>query len=241
MPTQKAAAIYVRTSTADRQDPAGQEAELRALVEKRGWSVFKVYRDHGYSGAKASRPAFDEMWTDCRRGKISIVCVWALDRFGRSLKNLIEGLEELQRLGVDFLCLKQDLDSTSPAGRLLFHIVGAVAQFELEILKSRIEMGMAEARRKGRHIGRPPLKRFSEAELEQIRADRGKTRSSIRQLAIQHQTTQYTINRILAGSMRGLKTVTFSEGGNSTSGTVAVKGLRVPVGDTLFRTAAKTR
>ena len=120
MSNQKMCAIYVRTSTADRQDPAGQESELRALVEKRGWKVFKVYRDHGFSGAKANRPAFDEMWADCRRGKISVVCIWALDRFGRSLRNLIDGLEELQRLGIDFISLKQDLDSTSPAGRLLF-------------------------------------------------------------------------------------------------------------------------
>jgi DNA invertase Pin-like site-specific DNA recombinase len=197
MATQKAAAIYVRTSTADKQDPAGQESELRALVERRGWRVFKVYRDHGYSGAKASRPAFDEMWADCRQGKISVVCVWALDRFGRSLKNLIEGLEELQRLGVGFLCLKQDLDSTSPAGRLLFHIIGAICEFELHLIRGRIAMGMAEARRKGRHIGRPPLRKFSEVELELIRAERRKQRSSIRQLAIRFGTSQWMIKGIV--------------------------------------------
>jgi DNA invertase Pin-like site-specific DNA recombinase len=197
MGTQTSAAIYVRTSTADKQDPAGQESELRALVEKRGWRVFKVYLDHGYSGAKASRPAFDEMWADCRRGKISVVCVWALDRFGRSLKNLIEGLEELQRLGVHFLCLKQDLDSTSPAGRLLFHIVGAVAEFEHHLIRGRIAMGMDEARRKGKHIGRPPLRKFSEAEVEQIRAERKKERSSIRQLAIRFGTSQWMVKGIV--------------------------------------------
>jgi DNA invertase Pin-like site-specific DNA recombinase len=196
MGTQKLAAIYVRTSTADRQDPAGQEAELRTLVEKRGWKVFKVYRDHGYSGAKASRPAFDEMWADCRRGKISVVCIWALDRFGRSLKNLIENLEELQRLNVDFLCLKQDLDTSSAAGRLLFHVVGAVSQFEHELIRSRIAMGMDEARRKGKHIGRPPLRKFSNAELEQIRAER-KRECSIRQLAVRFGTSQWTIQGIV--------------------------------------------
>jgi DNA invertase Pin-like site-specific DNA recombinase len=196
MTPQKVAAIYVRTSTADKQDTAGQEAELRTMVEKRGWRLFKIYRDHGYSGAKASRPAFDEMWADCRRGKISVVCVWALDRFGRSLKNLIEGLEELQRLGVDFLCLKQDLDSTSPSGRLLFHIVGAVAEFEHHLIRGRIAMGMAEARRKGRHVGRPPLRKFSEAELEQIRAE-GKKNRSIRGLAIEFGTSQWMIKGIV--------------------------------------------
>jgi DNA invertase Pin-like site-specific DNA recombinase len=196
MSNQKMCAIYVRTSTADKQDPAGQEAELRSLVEKRGWKIFKVYRDHGFSGAKANRPAFDEMWADCRAGRISVVCVWALDRFGRSLKNLIEGLEELQRLGVDFVCLKQDLDSTSPAGRLLFHIVGAVAEFEHHLIRGRIAMGMKEARRKGKHIGRPPLRKFSEAELEQIRAERKKQRS-IRQLAVRFGTSQWMVKGIV--------------------------------------------
>ena len=196
MSNQKTCAIYVRTSTADKQDPAGQEAELRSLVEKRGWKIFKVYRDHGFSGAKANRPAFDEMWSDCRAGRISVVCVWALDRFGRSLKNLIEGLEELQRLGIDFLCLKQDLDTSSAAGRLLFHIVGAVAEFEHHLIRGRIAMGMAEARRKGKHIGRPPLRKFSEAELEQIRAER-KKRLSIRQLAARFGTSQWMVKGIV--------------------------------------------
>jgi DNA invertase Pin-like site-specific DNA recombinase len=196
MSNQKTCAIYVRTSTADKQNPDGQESELRALVEKRGWKVFKVYRDRGFSGANANRPALDEMWADCRRGKISVVCIWALDRFGRSLKNLINGLEELQRLGIDFFCLKQDLDSTSPAGRLLFHIVGAVSQFEHELIRSRILMGMAEARRKGKHVGRPPLRKFSEAELEQIRGERKKQRS-IRQLAVRFRTSQWMVKGIV--------------------------------------------
>jgi putative DNA-invertase from lambdoid prophage Rac len=197
MSNDKTCAIYVRTSTADRQNPDGQENELRALVEKRGWKVFRVYRDHGLSGAKANRPALDEMWSDCRAGRISVVCIWALDRFGRSLKNLIDGLEELQRLGIDFFCLKQDLDTTSPAGRLLFHIVGAVSQFEHELIRSRISMGIAEARRKGKHVGRPPLRKFSRTEIDQIHSAR-KKKESIRRLAIQHNTTQYIVNRILA-------------------------------------------
>jgi DNA invertase Pin-like site-specific DNA recombinase len=196
MSNQKTCAIYVRTSTADKQDPAGQEAELRSLAEKRGWKIFKVYRDHGFSGAKANRPAFDEMWADCRAGRISVVCVWALDRFGRSLKNLIEGLEELQRLGIDFLCLKSDLDSSSAAGRLLFHIVGAVAEFEHHLIRGRIAMGMAEARRKGKHVGRPPLRKFSDADVQEIRARRRK-KVSIRQLAIQFGTSQWMVKGLV--------------------------------------------
>ncbi len=194
---ERIAAIYVRTSTADKQDTEAQERELRILVQARGWRIYRVYRDHGYSGTKASRPAFDEMWSDCRRGKVQVVCVWAIDRFGRSLKNLIEGLEELHRLGIDFVSLKQDLDSTSPSGKLLFQVVGAVAEYEHQLIRSRIVSGMAAARAKGRHIGRPALRGFSESEREQIRAARRNERASVRQLAIRFRTTQFMVARIL--------------------------------------------
>jgi DNA invertase Pin-like site-specific DNA recombinase len=199
MQKQKWAALYVRTSTADKQDTAAQERELQALAEARGWKIYKTYRDHGYSGTKASRPAFDQMWIDCRRGKIQIVCVWAIDRFGRSLKNLIESLEELHRLKIDFVSLKQDLDTTSPSGKLLFQMLGAFAEFEHQLIRSRIVSGMAAARAKGRHVGRPALRTFSEFEREQIKAARRNERASIRQLAIRYGTTQFMIAQILAG------------------------------------------
>lgn len=191
-------ALYLRTSTADRQDTAGQESELRGLAERRGWTIHKIYRDHGHSGVKVSRPAFDEMFDDCRRGRIDVVSVWALDRFGRSLKNVIQGLEELQRLGVDFVCLRQDLDSSTPAGKLFFHIVAAFGEFEHEILRSRIEMGMEQARREGKHIGRPPKRRFSTSELQQIQMERAREQTSIRQLSLRYGATQWMIARILA-------------------------------------------
>src|ERR1700730_16967027 len=195
---EKIAAVYVRTSTADKQDTTAQENELRVLVEARGWKIYKVYRDHGYSGTKASRPALDEMWSDCKRGRIQVVCVWSVDRFGRSLKNLIESLEELHRLRIDFVSLKQDLDSTSPSGKLLFQLLGAFAEFEHQLIRSRIVSGMAAARAKGRHVGRPALRAFSKSEQEQIRAARKKERASIRQLAIRFGTTQFMVQRILA-------------------------------------------
>jgi DNA invertase Pin-like site-specific DNA recombinase len=194
----KIAAIYVRTSTADKQDTAAQERELRILVHARGWKIYKIYRDHGYSGTKASRPAFDEMWSDCRRGKVQVVCVWAIDRFGRSLKNLIESLEELHRLKIDFVSLKQDLDSTSPSGNLLFQLLGAFAEFEHQLIRSRIMSGMVAARAKGRHVGRPALRVFSDIERRQIRAARQNEGASIRQLAIRFGTTQFMVQRILA-------------------------------------------
>jgi DNA invertase Pin-like site-specific DNA recombinase len=162
-----------------------------------------VYEDRAVSGAKEKRPGLDAMWADCRQRKIDICVVVALDRLARSLKHLIEALEEFGRLGVDFVCLKQDIDTTSAASRLLFHIVGAVAEFERDLIRSRTIAGMEAARRKGKHIGRPPLRKFSVADVEQIQVARQKEGASVRQLAIRFGTTQWTLARILAGQKLG--------------------------------------
>jgi DNA invertase Pin-like site-specific DNA recombinase len=199
MAKQNVVGIYTRVSTVDRQDTKAQENELRAFAEKRGWTIYRVYSDRGESGAKEKRPALDELWRDCRQGRCSIICVWSLDRLARSLKQLIESLEEFRRLNIDFVSFKQDFDTTSPAGRLLFHVVGAVAEFERDLIRERVLAGMAQARREGKHCGRPSLRKFTVADVERIRSMPSKERSSVRQLAIQNRTTEYTISRILAG------------------------------------------
>jgi DNA invertase Pin-like site-specific DNA recombinase len=125
--------------------------------------------------------------------------VWALDRLSRSLKELIGALDEFRQLGVDFVCLKQDLDTSTSGGRLLFHVIASVCEFERDLLRSRVAAGMAEARRKGKHIGRPPLRRFSEDEIVQIREARKKQRASVRRLAVLHSTTQWMVKQILEG------------------------------------------
>jgi len=195
----KAVAIYTRVSTVDRQDTRAQEEELKEFATKRGWRIFKVYSDKGQSGAKPTRPALDELWTDCRKRKVDVVCVWSLDRFARSLKHLIEGLEEFRRLGMDFVSYKQDIDTTSSAGRLLFHIVGAVAEFERDLIRERVRAGLAQARREGKQLGRPPLRGFAARDVKQIRLARHREHASIRQLALRFGTTQWMINRVLAG------------------------------------------
>jgi DNA invertase Pin-like site-specific DNA recombinase len=203
MAKEKVVGVYTRVSTADRQDTKAQESELRAFSEKRGWKIYRLYSDRGESGAKEKRPALDELWRDCKQGRLDVVCVWSLDRLARSLKQLIESLDEFRRLKIDFVSFKQDFDTTSSAGRLLFHVVGAVAEFERDLIRERVIAGMAQARRDGKHCGRPGLRQFSAADIERIRVARNKERASIRELAIQHQTTQYTINRILAGQYAG--------------------------------------
>jgi DNA invertase Pin-like site-specific DNA recombinase len=198
MDKQKLVGIYVRVSTLDRQDTKVQEEELRMLAEKRGWRIFRVYSDKGQSGAKATRPALEELWRDCRNGKVDIVCVWSLDRFARSLKQLIEALEEFKRLGVDFVSSKQEFDTTSSAGRLLFHVVGAVAEFERDLIRERVKAGMQKAQRDGKRIGRPSLRQFNEEDILRIRTSRRREKASIRQIALRFGTTQWTVNRILA-------------------------------------------
>jgi DNA invertase Pin-like site-specific DNA recombinase len=202
MPKTKRVGIYARCSTQE-QSTDSQVMALKEFAAARGWTVEKIYIDNGVSGAKAKRPGLDAMWADCRKRKIDLCLIFALDRLARSLKQLIEALDEFGRLGVDFICLKQDIDSTSAASRLLFHIVGAVAEFERDLVKSRTVAGMQAARKRGKHIGRPALRNFSEDEKSEIRAARQNEQTSVRQLAIRYGTTQWMVQRILAGQNAG--------------------------------------
>jgi DNA invertase Pin-like site-specific DNA recombinase len=189
----KRAAIYVRVSTND-QDTGLQETELREYVESRGWS-FTVYRDHGQSGAKNERPALTALMNDLRRRKADVVVVWALDRLARSLKHLLMISEECQLLGVDLVSLRQNIDTTLPAGRLTFAVLGAVAEFEREMLRERVKAGMAQARRAGKRVGRPALRHFSSHELERMQLLRAQG-TSIRKLASNFETTQWMAARL---------------------------------------------
>src|SRR5216683_1607445 len=163
----KRAAIYVRVSTVE-QETDLQEHELQEYCERRGWS-YVVYRDKGQSGAKNDRPALTAMMNDLRRRKIDVVVVWALDRLARSLKQLLSISEECKSVGADLVSLKQNVDTTLPAGRLTFQVLGAVAEFEREMLRERVKAGMAQARRSGKRVGRPALRHFGTGELQRVR------------------------------------------------------------------------
>jgi DNA invertase Pin-like site-specific DNA recombinase len=178
----KRAAIYVRVSTVE-QDTGLQETELLEYVENRGWS-YVVYRDHGQCGAKNDRPALTAL---LRRRKADVVVVWALDRLARSLKHLLTIAEECRLLGVDLVSLRQNIDTTLPAGRLTFAVLGAVAEFEREMLRERVKAGMAQARRAGKRVGRPALRQFAPSEIERMRQPRMQG-TSVRKLATDFKT-----------------------------------------------------
>jgi DNA invertase Pin-like site-specific DNA recombinase len=150
-------AIYVRVSKED-QHPENQILELEEYAENRGYNIYHVYVDR-ISGSKDSRPALNELMIDARNRKFDAVIVWKLDRLGRSLQHLIQVIQEWDNLGIQFICKTQDIDTTRPSGRLIFHIFGAIAEFEREIIKERINLGLERARKQGKHLGRPKGKK----------------------------------------------------------------------------------
>jgi DNA invertase Pin-like site-specific DNA recombinase len=199
----KRAGIYVRVSTTE-QDTGLQETELREYCERRGWESI-LYRDRGQSGAKQDRPALSSLLRDLRQRRVDVILVWSLDRLARSLKQLLTISEECRSLGVDLVSLRQNIDTTLPVGRLTFQILGAVAEFERELLRSRVVAGMAQARRAGKRIGRPALRHFGPGELERIRSLRTQG-ASVRRLAQDFATTQWMIAKIL-GSPEAVESV----------------------------------
>jgi DNA invertase Pin-like site-specific DNA recombinase len=166
MRTSKRAAIYARVST-DGQTTENQTAALKEVASRRGWEVVEVYVDHGISGAKGrdKRPAFDRIPKEASRRKFDVVMAWAIDRMGRSLRDLIDTIEHLDATGVDLYLDQQHIDTTTPAGKLLYHISGAFAEFERNMIRQRINAGLARARTQGKKIGRPKIDAGIEAAI----------------------------------------------------------------------------
>ena len=195
----KVAAIYVRVSTVE-QETDMQESELREYCNRRGWETI-LYRDRGQSGAKQDRPALNSLLSDLRKRKVDVILVWSLDRLARSLKQLLIISEECSALGVDLVSLRQNIDTTLPAGRLTFSILGAVAEFERELLRERVKAGMAQARRAGKRIGRPALRHFTPAEIDRLRKLRMQG-TSVRKLAKALGATQWMVARMIGTSQQ---------------------------------------
>ncbi len=157
------AAIYVRVSTLD-QNLDNQLDDLHKYVRQRGWGDAVVYSDR-VSGAKDRRPGLDDLLKAARRRHIDVVVCWRLDRLGRSLRHLLDVLQEFEALGVGFISLHEGLDVTTPAGRLQMHMLGAFAEFERSRIAERVRAGLDRARRQGKRLGRPP-RRITPRELD---------------------------------------------------------------------------
>jgi DNA invertase Pin-like site-specific DNA recombinase len=149
-------ALYARVSTLHgQQDPEMQLSELREYATRRGLSVHEEYVDQGVSGSKESRPALNRLMCDAQRCRFDAVLVWKIDRFGRSLKHLVNALADLCAYGIAFISLRDNLDLSTPSGRLMFQIIGAMAEFERALIQERVKAGLRNAKAKGKRLGRP--------------------------------------------------------------------------------------
>ena len=148
-------ALYARASTLDGQHPEMQLAKLREYADRRGREITSEYVDEGVSGAKESRPALNRLMADAQRRRFDLVACWKINRFGRSLKHLVTALADLDAYGVAFVSLRDNLDLSTSTGRLMFAVIGAMAEFELSLTKERVRCGLVNARAHGKQLGRP--------------------------------------------------------------------------------------
>jgi DNA invertase Pin-like site-specific DNA recombinase len=150
------AAIYARVSTSNNgQDPRVQTRELVEFCERRGWTLVPEYVDVGISGTKEKRPALDRLMADAHRRKFDVVVVWRFDRFARSVSHLLRALETFQSLGIEFVSLTEQMDTSTPTGKMVFTVLGAVAELERSLIVERVKAGLRNARAKGKRLGRP--------------------------------------------------------------------------------------
>jgi len=150
----KNVALYCRVSTSE-QSPEMQQDSLLEYAKRRNWQVYREYVDQGISGTVESRPALNDLMADARKGKFDIVMVWRFDRFARSLAHLIEALNEFSRIGIDFISYTENIDTTTASGRLVFSMIGAIAEFERCLIRDRVKAGIDRAKRNGVKLGRP--------------------------------------------------------------------------------------
>jgi DNA invertase Pin-like site-specific DNA recombinase len=184
------AVLYMRVSTLD-QHPETQLLDLRQMAAQRGLDIVHEYTDR-ISGTKAKRPGLDAMMSDARRGQFDVVLVWASDRIARSVKHFLDVLDELNRLKIEYVSFRENIDTGGPLGRAIIVIIGAIAELERNLIIERVRAGMRRARLEGQHIGRNPLVLDNAA----IQRDR-QHGQSLRQIAKGHRISTATVQRVL--------------------------------------------
>jgi DNA invertase Pin-like site-specific DNA recombinase len=186
----KRAALYMRVSTVD-QHPETQLYDLRQMAAQRGFEIVNEFTDK-ISGTKSRRPGLDQMMADARRGRFDVVLVWASDRIARSVKHFLDVLDELNRLQIEFVSFRENIDTGGPLGRAIVVIIGAIAELERNLIIERVRAGMRRARLEGQHIGRNPLQ-LDHAAIQRDRCQG----QSLRQIAKGHRVSAATVQRVL--------------------------------------------
>jgi len=196
-------ATYARVSTANNgQDPSLQTRELKEYCERRGWQLAGEYVDVGISGAKEKRPELDRLMADAYKRRFDVVIVWKFDRFARSVSHLLRALETFKALGLEFVSFSEQLDTSTPAGKLVFTVLGAVAELERSLIIERVRAGMRNAKAKGKRIGRPPKTHLDQDARRSIWEAHKLGGLSLRQLATQFSTSLGTVQRCLRTHQR---------------------------------------
>jgi DNA invertase Pin-like site-specific DNA recombinase len=186
----KRAALYLRVSTVD-QNAATQLHDLEALAQQRGFEVVQRYTDQ-ITGTRARRPGLDQLMADARRHRFDVLLVWACDRLARSVRHLLESLDELNHLGIEFISFREQLDTAGPLGRAVVVIIGAIAELERSLIVERVRAGMRRAKLEGRHIGRRPLN------VDRAAVLRDRQRGlSLTQVAKAHTISRALVSKIL--------------------------------------------
>ena len=189
----KRAIIYSRVSTRD-QNPQMQIRDLKNYVKTRNLKLVCQYVDYA-SGSNSGRANYIKLLDDVRKRKCDIVVVWKFDRFARSTKELINALEEFKSLGVDFISYQENVDTSTPAGKVLFTMISAFAEFEREVIRERVIAGMNAARAKGKRIGRPALKKYQVDKVKELKLKGLNWKQIIKRVGISKSSFYQLINQ----------------------------------------------
>ncbi len=199
------AALYARVSTNNGQDPTMQTRELREYCERRGWPVMGEYVDVGISGTKEKRTELDRLIADAHRRRFDAVVVWKFDRFARSVSHLLRALDDFRSLGIEFVSLSEQVDTSTPTGKMVFTVLGAVAELERSLIVERVRAGLRNARAKGKRLGRP-RKVLDPTTIDRLRQQGRSWRSVADALGVSAATAHYAGRRgVWKSPSRGAK------------------------------------
>src|SRR5580704_2802463 len=187
-------AVYARVSTNNGQDPEMQLRELRDYCQRRNWEATREYVDVGISGAKEKRPELDRLIADAHRRHFDAVVVWRFDRFARSVSHLLRALETFRSLGIEFVSLSEQVDTSTPTGKMIFTVLGAVAELERSLIVERVRAGLRNAVAKGKRLGRP-RKIPNPGEIKRLRAQGASWRFIGKELGIAPATALHAAKK----------------------------------------------